>query len=121
MSAEAAKPAETKVETKTAETKPLSAPLNDGRYTGSPEIIHFGDKVVPGLQNSVTIRTKTKPEAKVLFWGTGGPLKFILTRLDAELWKVRFLLPKDAKGEVEVSVKAGSESGSLKKAITASV
>jgi hypothetical protein len=77
--------------------------------------IHFGDKLVPGLNNSVGIQTASKPEVTVRLGGKD--LKFVLTRLDTELWKVRFLLPKDAAGEVEISTRAGSETAKEKKAV----
>ncbi len=78
-------------------------------------LIHFGDKLVPGLQNSVGIKTAAKPEVKVSL--SGKDIPFVLTRLDSELWKVRFKLPKDATGEVEVSTKAGADQAKEKKAV----
>jgi hypothetical protein len=77
--------------------------------------IHFGDKLVAGLQNSVGIKTTEKPEVHVRLGGKDVP--FVLTRLDTDLWKARFLLPKDAVGDVEVSLRAGSEQANEKKAI----
>ncbi|HZV00445.1 MAG TPA: hypothetical protein VFF73_27275 [Planctomycetota bacterium] len=78
--------------------------------------IHFGDKLIPGLENSVGIRTKDKPTVRVRQFG-GSELKSVLTRMDTEIWKVRFKLPLDAKGEVEVDARAGSDSKTEKKAI----
>lgn len=77
--------------------------------------VHFGDKLVPGLNNTVTIHTKAKPEVKVRAGSSEIP--HVLMRLDTELWKVRFLLPKDAKGELELALKAGPDSATEKKAI----
>ncbi len=77
--------------------------------------VHFGDKLVPGMNHAIGIRTNAKPE--VTLKATSGAVPFVLTRLDTEIWKVRFLLPKDAKGELELSVRAGGESKSEKKAI----
>lgn len=77
--------------------------------------IHFGDKLLPGLQTSVGIATEAKPDVQVNL--AGKALPFVLTRLDTELWKVRFQLPKDATGEVELSAKAGSDFAKEKKAV----
>jgi len=78
--------------------------------------IHFGDKLVPGLEQSVGIRTKDTPTTKVRYFG-GSDIQHILTRQDTEIWKVRFKLPLDAKGDVELEVRAGTESKVEKKAI----
>jgi len=78
--------------------------------------LHFGDKLIPGLQIAVGIRTKEKPAVKLRYFG-GSDIPHTLTRLDTELWKVRFKLPQDAKGEVELDVKAGADSKTEKKAI----
>ena len=77
--------------------------------------VHFGDKLVAGVNNTITIKTETRPDVKVKT--PSGDLKFALARLDTTLWKVRFLLPKDSKGELELAIKAGSESKTEKKAI----
>jgi hypothetical protein len=78
--------------------------------------VHFGDKLIPGLQVSIGIRTKDKPAVKLRYFG-GADIKHVLTRLDTELWKVRFQLPPDSKGDVEIDVKAGADSKTEKKAI----
>jgi hypothetical protein len=77
--------------------------------------IHLGDKLVPGLYNSVGITTASKPAVQVRL--AGKDLPFVLTRLDTEMWKVRFLLPKDASGELEVALQAGAEQAKEKKAV----
>lgn len=78
--------------------------------------VHFGDKLIPGLQVSIGIKTKDKPSVKLRYFG-GPDIHHSLTRLDTELWKVRFKLPLDSKGDVEIDVKAGSDSKTEKKAI----
>ena len=78
--------------------------------------VHFGDKLIPGLTIAIGIKTKDKPAVKLRYFG-GGEIQHALTRLDTELWKVRFKLPQDAKGEVEIDVKAGADSKTEKKAI----
>ena len=78
--------------------------------------VHFGDKLLAGLNVSIGIKTNAKPQVKLRFFG-GTDIPHTLTRLDTELWKVRFKLPQDAKGDVEINVTAGSESKSEKKAI----
>ena len=83
--------------------------------------VHFGDKLVPGVNNTITIRTDAKPGStvrpEVKVKTPAGDLAFNLTRLDTTIWKVRFLLPKEAKGELELAIKSGSESKTEKKAI----
>jgi hypothetical protein len=83
--------------------------------------VHFGDKLIPGLQIAIGIRTKDKPTVKLRCLRSDGggaaDLPHNLTRLDTELWKVRFKLPQEAKGEVELDVKAGADSKTEKKAI----
>jgi hypothetical protein len=82
--------------------------------------LHFGDKLLPGFQASVGIKTKEKPSAVKLRLSDGGrtsEIQHVLMRLDTDLWKVRFKLPQDAKGEVELDVKAGADSKTEKKAI----
>ena len=78
--------------------------------------VHFGDKLIPGLQVSIGIKTKDKPAVKLRYAG-GSDIPHNLTRLDTQLWKVRFKLPQEAKGEVELDVKAGADSKTEKKAI----
>lgn len=78
--------------------------------------VHFGDKLVPGLNVSIGIKTLEKPAVKLRFFG-GPDIPHVLTRLDTDLWKVRFKLPQDAKGDVEIDVKAGADSKTEKKAI----
>ena len=78
--------------------------------------VHFGDKLVPGLNVAIGIKTKDKPSVKLRYAG-GSEIPYNLTRLDTELWKVRFKLPQDAKGEVEVDVRAGADAKTEKKAI----
>jgi hypothetical protein len=78
--------------------------------------LHFGDKLLPGLFESVGVKTEVKPAVKVRFAG-GSEIPHVLTRLDTTLWKIRFKLAQDAKGEVEVEVKAGNDSKTEKKAI----
>jgi hypothetical protein len=78
--------------------------------------LHFGDKLIPGLQVAVGIKTKEKPSVKLRYAG-GAEIQHVLTRLDTDLWKVRFKLPQDAKGEVELDVRAGADSKTEKKAI----
>ncbi len=80
-----------------------------------PLDVHFGDKLVPGLNNAVTVRTKNKVEAHVRLASKEIPA--VVTRLDTEIWKVRFLLPKDAKGELELDLRAGPETAKEKRAI----
>ena len=96
--------------------------------------IHFGDKLVPGLNTSVGLLVPTKPSVQVRLGGKDLP--FSLVHLDdllvpdrfigfpegainekAQLWKVRFVLPKDASGELEVSLQAGADQAQEKKAI----
>jgi hypothetical protein len=78
--------------------------------------VHFGDKLLPGLYESVGVKTGAKPSVKLRYAG-GSDIPHVLTRLDTDLWKVRFKLPQEAKGEVEIEVKAGSDSKVEKKAI----
>lgn len=77
--------------------------------------IHFGDKLLPGLYNTVGVATEAQPQVQVQI--AGRTLPFVLTRLDTELWKVRFQLPKDASGEVELSAKVGADFAKEKKAV----
>ncbi len=78
--------------------------------------LHFGDKLIPGLQIAIGVRTKDKPAVKLRYAG-GADIPHVLTRMDTEIWKVRFKLPQDSKGEVEIDVKAGADSKTEKKAI----
>jgi hypothetical protein len=69
--------------------------------------VHLMDKLCPGLYHSVTVTTDAgKPRAKVML--SGKELAPIVERLDTDIWKVRFLLPIDARGEVEITIEAGS-------------
>lgn len=79
--------------------------------------VHFGDKLIPGMQHAVGVATDVgKPHAKVRV--VGGPeLATHVERLDLALWKVRFTLPKDAKGELEVEVTSGPHKATEKKTI----
>ncbi len=78
--------------------------------------VHLFDKLSPGLHHSVTVKTDAgKPRATVR--ANGAELATIVERLDTELWKVRFLLPKDAKGELELEVAAGTHRTVEKKPI----
>ena len=78
--------------------------------------IHWFDKACPGMNHSVSIKTEAgKPTARVR---TGGrELATTVERLDSDLWKVRFLLPKDAKGELELELAAGPHRTTEKKTI----
>jgi hypothetical protein len=84
--------------------------------------LHFGDKLLPGFQIAVGVKTNDKPAVKLRYAG-GSEIPFTLTRMgndretSVETWKVRFKLPLDAKGEVEIDVKAGADSKTEKKAI----
>lgn len=77
--------------------------------------VHYYDKACPGLHHSVSVDSDVKPAIKAKVGPTALPV--LIERLDTIRWKGRFLLPKEAKGELEVEVTAGSNKSADKKAI----
>ena len=86
--------------------------LDPGSVRGIAQLVASS---VPGLQTSVGVTSSQKPAVQLRCGGKDLP--FVLTRLDAALWKVRFLLPKDATGDVELALQAGADQAKEKKAI----
>ena len=65
----------------------------------------------------VLLGTMTGTAGGVLRDVLSAEIPHVLTRMDTEIWKVRFKLPQESKGEVEIDVKAGADSKTEKKAI----
>ena len=76
--------------------------------------INLGDKFSAGNHISVTVITRTceskgTPDAAVKYVD-GDNIDHVIKLIDDDKYKLRFFIPEDAKGKVQVSLKLGSDS-----------
>ena len=80
--------------------------------------VNVGDAFVAGQNISVTINGATERPSTSVRLDDGVELDAVLRLIDDQKYNLRFLIPANTTGHVEITVKSGSESEDRKIAVS---